>query len=63
MEEEIYLSYKTTISFFNFFYISVYVESQSALKSYEILDEAVSIMIGKCDTLLAELDKCVQDSS
>lgn len=40
-----------------FIFISVYIESHSALKSFEILEESVNIMIGKCDTLLAEIDK------
>ncbi|KAK3865786.1 hypothetical protein Pcinc_028628 [Petrolisthes cinctipes] len=38
-------------------HVIFYVESHSALKSHEILDEAVSIMIGKCDLLLAEIEK------
>ncbi|KAK4290924.1 hypothetical protein Pmani_034083 [Petrolisthes manimaculis] len=38
-------------------HVIFYVESHSALKSHEILDEAVSIMIGKCDLLLSEIEK------
>lgn len=44
-------------------HVIFYVESHSALKSYEILDEAVNIMIGKCDTLLAEIEKHVEGTS
>ncbi|XP_042218266.1 DNA-directed RNA polymerases I and III subunit RPAC1-like [Homarus americanus] len=38
-------------------HVIFYVESHSALKSFEILEESVNIMIGKCDLLLAEIDK------
>ncbi|ROT71154.1 DNA-directed RNA polymerases I and III subunit RPAC1 [Penaeus vannamei] len=38
-------------------HVIFYIESHSALKSFEILEESVNIMIGKCDTLLAEIDK------
>ncbi|KAG7171106.1 putative DNA-directed RNA polymerases I and III subunit RPAC1-like [Homarus americanus] len=41
----------------NVFQYDIYVESHSALKSFEILEESVNIMIGKCDLLLAEIDK------
>ncbi|XP_066967436.1 DNA-directed RNA polymerases I and III subunit RPAC1 isoform X1 [Macrobrachium rosenbergii] len=41
-------------------HVIFYVESQSALKSYEILEEAVNLMIGKCDTLLTEIEKHVE---
>ncbi|MPC08255.1 DNA-directed RNA polymerases I and III subunit RPAC1 [Portunus trituberculatus] len=36
---------------------NVYIESHSALKSYEILEEAVKIMSTKCDMLLGEIEK------
>lgn len=36
---------------------SVFIESHSALKSYEMLEESVKIMSGKCDTLLSEIEK------
>lgn len=38
-------------------HIIFYIESHSALKSYEMLEEAVKIMSGKCDTLLSEIEK------
>uniref|UniRef100_A0A2P2I3H8 DNA-directed RNA polymerases I and III subunit RPAC1-like n=2 Tax=Hirondellea gigas TaxID=1518452 RepID=A0A2P2I3H8_9CRUS len=37
-------------------HIIFHVESHSAMKSYEILDSAVTIMIEKCDTLLQLLE-------
>ncbi|XP_071516429.1 DNA-directed RNA polymerases I and III subunit RPAC1 isoform X2 [Panulirus ornatus] len=42
-------------------HVIFYVESHGALKSYEILEEAVSIMIAKCDLLLNEIDKSVEN--
>ncbi|KAL7646911.1 UNVERIFIED_CONTAM: hypothetical protein RMT77_002168 [Armadillidium vulgare] len=42
-------------------HIIFYVESQSFLKSHEILVEAVSVMITKCDTLLTELNKYIEN--
>lgn len=38
-------------------HIIFYIESHSALKSYEILEESVKIMSAKCDTLLSEIEK------
>ncbi|XP_045136255.1 DNA-directed RNA polymerases I and III subunit RPAC1-like isoform X2 [Portunus trituberculatus] len=38
-------------------HIIFYIESHSALKSYEILEEAVKIMSTKCDMLLGEIEK------
>lgn len=38
-------------------HIIFYIESHSALKCYEILEEAVKIMSAKCDTLLGEIEK------
>lgn len=44
-------------------HVIFYVESHSALKSYEILEESVNIMIGKCSLLLAELDNLEGDTA
>ncbi|KAK7051145.1 DNA-directed RNA polymerases I and III subunit RPAC1 [Halocaridina rubra] len=44
-------------------HVILYVESHSALKSFEILDEAVNIMIGKCDTLLTEIENHIEGSA
>lgn len=44
-------------------HVIFFVESHSALKSYEILEEAVNIMIGKCSLLLAETDKLIESSA
>ncbi|KAG0709490.1 DNA-directed RNA polymerases I and III subunit RPAC1 [Chionoecetes opilio] len=38
-------------------HVIFYIESHSALKSYEILEEAVKILSTKCDTLLGEIEK------
>ena len=45
----------------NLFFVSVHVESHCFLKSHEILEEAVKVMITKCDVLLTELNKYLDD--